>query len=212
MEPEDRLPPLLPPGGRFPKLRLPWGVLAPVVLLAASVAAIAWLDVSSGGAAKPKPLVGEIGTPVRSVYLAPTATPIGAKPKPKASPTSAIGGSLPKGTPADRDAKRRSDLLLLLDAAQQYKAKNGAYPDTHNHVQTLCVYKDLDAGCKLKQTFAGTLPDDPRGNQNGYWIQSDGQAIKLYASFELPLNDAAQCPTTDVELMKHSNLACVSAS
>jgi hypothetical protein len=187
-------------------------VIAPVVLLAAALATVAWLDLSSGGAAKPKALVGESGTPVRSAYLAPTSTPIGARPTPKPSPVYVPGSSLPKGTAADRDARRRSDLLLLLDAAQKYKAKNGAYPDTHNNVQTLCVYKDLDTGCKLKETFDGNLPEDPRGKQNGYWIQSDGQTIKLYAAFEQPLAPAAECPTTDVELKKRDNLACVTGS
>jgi hypothetical protein len=190
-------------------LRLPWGVVAPIVLLAAALATVAWLDLSSGGDAKPKPLLGVSGTPVRSAYLAPTATPFGPQPTAKAKPTSAPGPNLLKGTSAERDATRRADLLLLLAAAQKYKAESNGYPDTHNYVQTVCVYKDLDLGCKLRGAFGGDLPEDPRGNQNGYWIQSDGQTIKIYASLEGGIDDAAKCPTTDAELQKHGNLICV---
>jgi len=208
MESESRPP----TPGRSPleRPRPSWGIVGPIVLLVAALGTVAWLDLSSGGDAKPRPLLSESGTPVRGVYLAPTVTPTGPQPTAKPKPTFAPGASVPKGTPAERDAKRRSDLLLLLDAATRYKAKNGAYPSTKNNVQTLCVYKDLDVGCKLKETFGGDLPEDVRGNQNGYWFQSDGQSIKIYASMEGSIDVAAACPTTDAELQKHDNLVCVS--
>lgn len=187
---------------------LAWSVIGPVALVAVALAGIAWFDVREGGSAKPKPFLGEIGTPVRMAYLAPTATPIGA-PTARPKPTFTAGSSLPKGTAPERDARRRSDLLRLLQAATDYKAAKGVYPDTKNNVQTICVYKNLDTGCKLGETFSGELPEDPLGNQNGYWIQSTETAIKLFAALEGSVDAALKCPTSDKELSKRENLVCV---
>ena len=191
--------------------RLKWNIIAPAALLAAALAAIAWLDVSSGGEAKPKPPLGEIGTPVRQTYVPPTPTPFGAQPTAKPRPTFTSGGVPLKGNAAERDAKRRGDLLLLLDAANKVKARDGAYPSTNKNVQTLCKYKENDVGCKLKDAGISQLPEDPLGNENGYWYQSDGSSVKVYASLEGTVAEELKCPTSDAELKKHNNLICLTA-
>jgi hypothetical protein len=126
-------------------------------------------------------------------------------------PTFPASSNARKGTPAERDAKRRTDLLLVLDTANKAKARDGAYPSTNKNVQTLCKYKDDDVGCKFASLAGGQLPEDPLGNESGYWYQSDGNSVKIYASLEGTVAEELKCPTTDAELKKHDNLICVSA-
>ena len=187
-----------------------WSIIAPVALIAAVIGAVIWFDATTGGEAKPNPPLGAIGSPVRPTYVAPTATPVGG-PTPKPRPTFSPGAATAPGTKEQRDAKRRSDLLVLLNAANQLKARDGAYPDTHNNVQTVCKYKDNDAGCALQSVLSSGIPEDPLGSGEGYWIQSDGKSIKFYASLENAIPDSQKCPTTDAELLKHDNLICVGA-
>ena len=189
-----------------------WTVIAPVALVVLALIAIVVLDVATGGAAEPRPPLGEIGTPVRQAYAAPTATPVGLQPA--ASPTARATLVAPngaKGTPEERDAKRRTDLLLLLSAANQLKTQDGAYPTTKGNVQTVCAYKDIDIGCKLNDTFDGDLPSDPLGDpvKNGYWYSSDGATVSLYAALEQDVPADQKCQTNDVELKKKSNVICV---
>lgn len=187
-----------------------WTVIAPVALIVAALLAVVVLDATKGGAAEPKAPLGEIGTPVRQAYVAPTVTPIGLQATPKPKPTFA-GVNAAKGTPDERDAKRRNDLLLLLSAANQLRSRDGSYPTTKGNVQTVCAYKDLDIGCKIKDTFGGDLPSDPLGDpvKNGYWYSSDGQSMTLYAALEGDIPDAQKCPTNDAELKKKSAVICV---
>ena len=188
-----------------------WSIIAPVALIAAVIAAVVWFDATTGGEAKPNPPLGAIGTPVRPTYVPPTATPFGFQPTPKPRPTIAAGPAVPQGTKDQRDAKRRTDLLVLLNAANQVKARDGSYPDTHNNVQTVCKYKDNDAGCVLKSVIDAGIPEDPLGNGDGYWMQSDGNSVKFYASLENSIDDSQKCATTDAELVKHDNLICIGA-
>ncbi len=187
-----------------------WSIIAPVALIVAVVGAVIWFDAATGGEAKPNPPLGAIGTPVRPTYVPPTATPIGA-PTAKPQPTFSPGAATAPGTKDQRDAKRRTDLLVLLNAANQVKARDGSYPDTHNNVQTVCKYKNNDAGCVLQSVLGGSVPEDPLGNGEGYWMQSDGSHVKFYASLENPIDDSQKCPTTDAELVKHDNLICIGA-
>jgi hypothetical protein len=188
-------------------IRLPWNIIAPVGLVALALVAVAWLDVTKGGEATPAAPLGEIGTPVRGAYIAPTATPFGFAPTPKPRPTPA------GATGANafvRDEKRRSDLLLLLDAASRLKAKDGAYPSTSGNLQSLCTYKEIDQGCKIKALAAGgDAIADPA--KIGYWYSSDGTTAKFYASLEGDVPKEQQCVTSDAELKKHDNVICVTA-
>jgi hypothetical protein len=192
-------------------IRLKWNVIGPVALIIAAIAAVGWLDASTGGEAQPQAFLGAIGTPVRGTFVAPTATPFGAQPTPKPRPTFPVGANVPKGTKDDRDAQRRTDLLVLLDAANRIKARDGAYPSTNRNVQTVCKYKENDIGCKLQDMLPGGIPQDPLGNDSGYWYQSDGNAVKLYASLEGAIPDPQKCPTSDAELVKHENVICIAA-
>jgi hypothetical protein len=187
--------------------RLRWDIAGPVGFVAVALVAVAWLDVSKGGEAMPKPPLGAIGTPVRGAFVAPTATPIGFAPTPKPKPT--IAGSA-GGNTFVRDEKRRGDLLLLLAAAAKVKARDSSYPSTNGNVQTLCNYKDIDAGCKILALADGsdTLGDPLK---IGYWYSSDGQSAKFYASLEGAVPSIQQCTTSDAELQKHDNVICVSA-
>jgi hypothetical protein len=189
--------------------RFRWAVIAPIALLVAAVAAIAWLDVTQGGDAEPSAFLGEVGTPVRGTYIPQPATPAGtATPRPR--PT--LTGNL-EGTAEERDARRRNDLLLLLGAANQLKERDGAYPETSNNVQTVCAFQNLDQGCKFGEFLDDDVPSDPTGDpvKNGYWYSSDGQSLKFYAALEVDVPEAAKCATEDAELKKKFNLICVTA-
>jgi len=188
-----------------------WSVIAPVALIVVVIGAIFWFDAATGGEAKPNPPLGEIGTPVRPTYVPPTATPFGARPTPSPRPTFSSAPPPAAGTKEQRDAKRRTDLLVLLNAANQLYDRDGAYPDTRNNVQSVCKYEDIDAGCALKSFIDGGIPEDPLGNSEGYWIQSDGTRIRFFASLEGAIDESEKCPTTDAELLKHANVICVSA-
>jgi hypothetical protein len=184
---------------------LRWDIIAPVGLIVLALFAVLWLDVTKGGEATPATPLGEIGTPVRGAYVAPTATPIGFAPTPQPRPT--IAGTV-SGSPSDRDSKRRIDLLLLLDAANRIKQRDGSYPSTNGNVQSLCTYKDIDLGCKIQALAAGgDAVADPA--KIGYWYSSDGQSAKFYASLEGDIPKDQQCQTNDAELKKHDNVICV---
>jgi hypothetical protein len=189
-----------------------WSIVAPVALIVAVIGAVIWFDATTGGEARPAPLLGEIGTPVRPTYVPPTATPFGARPSPSPRPTFSSASPVAQGTKDERDAKRRNDLLVLLSAANQMKERDGVFPDTNDNVQSICKYQDIDAGCALKSFIdGGAIPEDPRGNSEGYWLQSDGDRLRIFASLENDVEESEQCQTTDAELVKHDNLICVSA-
>lgn len=183
---------------------LRWDIIGPVGLVVLALLAVAWLDVTKGGGATPKPPLGDIGTPVRGAYVAPTATPFGFAPTRVPRPT--VVGQV-TGNPAERDEKRRGDLLLLLGAAASVKARDGSYPSTNGNVQTLCNYKEIDVGCKIQALTGSTAIADPL--KIGYWYSSDGQSSKFYASLEGAVPKEQQCATNDAELKKHDNVICV---
>lgn len=171
--------------------------------------AILALNFSTGGEAKPDPYLGTIGTPIRSTYVAdPTEAPDDGTPR--ARPTFA---GVQRGTPAERDARRRNDLLLLLGAANALRERTGSYATTNGNVQTLCAFRDDDVGCGLASEFGGQLPEDPFGNpiENGYWYASTGEALRIYAALELDIPDNQKCPTDNVDLLEKANLICVVA-
>ena len=188
-----------------------WSIIAPVALIVAVIGAVIWFDATTGGEAKPNPPLGAIGTPARPTYVPPTATPFGFQPTPKPRPTFSAAPAASQGTKDQRDAKRRVDLLVLLNAANQVHARDGSFPDTNNNVQTVCKYANNDTGCVLKDFIDAPIPEDPLGNEEGYWIQSDGTSLRIFASLENSIDDSEKCPTTDAELVKHDNLICISA-
>ncbi len=194
---------------------LKWNIIAPVALLAAALVTVAWFDIRTGGDAKPAPFIGDAeGTPVRYAYTQPTSTPPGAKPTPTAAPASqppAVPEKTVQGTADERDARRRADLLLLLDATKKLRDKEGRFPDTNDNVQSACIYTDRDALCKLDQFLGGPSPTDPLGSQNGYWYSGapDGQSMKIFASLEGTAAADAKCLSKDEGINKRPNVICV---
>jgi hypothetical protein len=189
--------------------QLNWAVIAPVGLLALGLLAILWLDFATGGEARPAPYLGKIGTPVRGTFVAPTSTPVAV-----AQPTRGAVPTVPSdvsGTPRERDALRRGDLVRLLVAANAYREEHGEYPTTGGNLQSLCVYKDDDQGCKLAETYDGDLPEDPAGDpiKNGYWYESTGETVKIYAALEEEILDSERCPTENVDLRVKASLVCI---
>jgi len=186
--------------------RRSWSIALPVIAVAAALLAILALDLATGGEAEPGEYLGEAKNE-RFPYVAPTATPVGLRPTPAARPT--ITGARP-GDPNERDGKRRTDLLLLVEAAGRLKQQDGSLPTTNGNVQTLCAYEDLDQGCALKDVLS-PLPLDPLGSpvQNGYWYSSSGQKAKFYASLEVEIPEDQRCATEDAELKKRAYIICV---
>ncbi len=112
--------------------------------------------------------------------------------------------------PGDRDVIRRQDLKVIQSALEQYAEQTGAYPTTKGQVQTLCVYRTLDAGCAL-QTILPTLPTDPLGSpgSNGYWYTSDGASYVLIAKQEEMEVEDSQCPENLSHLGQAESLYCL---
>lgn len=183
-----------------------WSIWAPIALLAAVVAALIWLDVTTGGGAEPPPLLGRLGTPVRGTYVAPTATPMGFEPTPRPRPT--IAGNA-FGTREERDVKRREDVLILISGFQRIRQDEGEFPSTGGNIQSLCIYKETDQGCKLEGVIGAAPPADPLGDpQNGYWYQSDGNTAKVYVSLEADIPDEQRCDTEIEQFEDYPNLVC----
>lgn len=189
--------------------KLKWTIIAPVGLLALAILAVVWLDLATGGEAKPSPLLGAVGTPVRGTFVPPTATTTGepnATPRPR--PTFA---GVVSGTPAERDLRRQQDLVLLLGAANELRERDGEYPTTRGNIQTLCVFKDDDVGCELADALGRDVPIDPFGDavENGYWYASDGRTVTIYAALEQDISEAQRCPTDNVDLREKTSLICI---
>ncbi len=184
-----------------------WTVIAPVALIAAIVAAALLLDLATGGEAKPPPLLGAIGTPVRGTFVPPTPTVVGAGPTPRPRPT--IAGVV-AGTPAERDAERRVDALVIVDGLLKLRERDGEFPSTNNNIQSLCVYREVDQGCNLSDVLDADPPSDPLGEPglNGYWYQSDGTTAKIYISLEGEVGDAERCDTDYVDFQDDPNMIC----
>jgi hypothetical protein len=191
--------------------KLTWTVAIPAALVALAVIALFALDVAKGGATKHDGYLGE-AKGEKYPYIAPTPTPFGGAPTVRPRPTIPGGGGTVSGDPEERDEKRRSDLLVLVGVAEDFKAENGGLPSTNGNVQTLCNYQDLDQGCALSEVLS-PLPFDPLRDpvRNGYWYSSDGTTAKFYASLEGEIPDDQQCETQDAELMKKAYLICVEA-
>jgi hypothetical protein len=90
-----------------------------------------------------------------------------------------------------RDQQRRDALAAIAVALATYRERNGSYPESRG-LQSLCRYRDLDAGCKLLEVL-DPLPRDPLNNGD-YFYESDGTAYVIYAILEEELEDRGPCP------------------
>jgi hypothetical protein len=190
---------------------LKWSIIGPVALIAAALVAVAWFDVTTGGDAVPKPPIGAEGTPVRYAFVEPTNTPPGAPTATPQARKTAVPDKVPAGTPAERDAKRRQDLLVLFGATLKLRDRDGRFPDTNNNVQSACIYIDRDALCKLSDFLGGPPPEDPFGKQSGYWYAGspDGQSMRIFASLEGDTPADPKCETTDEGMKNRPNVICL---
>ena len=177
-------------------------------MLGIALAGVLWMGFASSGDAEPSAYLGEVGTPIRYPYVPPDATPEGAA-TPRPRPT--FAGVL-TGTAEERDERRRNDLIQLLGALSAYRERNGTYIPTNNNIQTLCAFKDVDAGCALAEFTGGNVPVDPSGEptKNGYWYQSDGQTLRLYAALEQEIPEEERCDTNYVDF-EDRIVICVAA-
>jgi hypothetical protein len=168
------------------------GTAGPVLALAAVIVAVIVFDLTtdSGGATEPLGLA----TPMPTRRPGPTWTP-GPTLTPTPEPTALPGAE-------ERDAQRRLELEALRKALVEYREEHGSYPDTGGNIQSLCVYRDLDAGCELEEFLEGPLPEDPLGEplNNGYWYMSDGKSFALISQQEVSTAPPeAACPATPPE-------------
>lgn len=85
-------------------------------------------------------------------------------------------------TPEERDQIRRDDLAVIQGALEERATLTGDYPNTEGVVQTLCAYRNLDAGCAIESVLA-QIPDDPLRSpiRNGYWYRADGISYVVMA-------------------------------
>jgi hypothetical protein len=162
---------------------LPYAPIAAVVI---AIVAALWLDLAFGGPSKPQ--VDNTAPPpevaratIDALPMSPTPYVAAATETPTAMPTQDTGPVVQM-----RDQRRISDLASIADALEQYHQKEGEYPTTGGNIQTVCTYKDIDAGCKLEE-FLNPIPSDPAGDavKNGYWYSSDGKTFTLVAAVEL---------------------------
>lgn len=141
----------------------------------------------------PTPTYGPTFTPGPSPTIAPEQA--------TATVEASVGGS-------DRDQQRQLDLAEIADALEAYHADLGAYPNSNNNVQTLCVFADIDAGCALTG-FLTPIPQDPLGDpvNNGYFYQSDGGTFAVYALRESDL--LPDCTNRPQHLAGYDSLLCL---
>jgi hypothetical protein len=189
---------------------LKWNIIAPAGLLAVALLAVVWFDFTTGGEAKPPPLLGAIGTPVRSEFTEVPPTEVIRTPTP---PARSSDGNV-SGTPEERDDRRRADLLLIYNGFLQLGERDGEFPSTGGNTQTLCVFTENDVGCKVSDIIGDDLPSDPLGDpaNNGYFYRSDGQAMQVYAQLETDIPAEQECSAERPGLTSRENLICLTAS
>ena len=187
---------------------LPYAPIAAVVIV---IIAALGMDLAFGGPSKPE-IENDAPPPEvarATVDAAPTsATPYAAPPTetPTAAPTEATGPIAQM-----RDQRRIDDLAKIASVLEQYRNKEGEYPSTGGNIQTLCTYKEIDAGCKLEDLLS-PIPSDPLGDsvKNGYWYSSDGKTFTLIAAVDLSTNATPdKCEQRFAQHTKRTNLRCV---
>lgn len=133
---------------------------------------------------------GSSGTGAPSAIVEPTITAT-------ASPAG------PSTADVELDQKRRDDLATIAEVLDEYRAKHGAYPSTHNEFGTVCNMP-FDAGCQLVNiswklpVSDGTYP---------YWWQSDGRDYTLFTRVQTPVADNG-CPAVVPPALTGLNLVC----
>jgi len=184
----------------------------PIVVIVAVLAAVITTDLATGGAHEPKS--------ENQAALGPGAAALTPRPKtplppastrtPTAAPTTVSGPVVEA-----RDKTRKDDLERMAAALEKYYDKKKEYPSTGGNLQSMCIYKEIDAYCKVED-FIDPIPTDPLGDPaaNGYWYASDGKSYTLIAAMELPANAMPPgiCPEAAAKHTKKANLYCLTGS
>lgn len=114
----------------------------------------------------------------------------------------------PSAGAEERDRQRVDDLGRLELALENYRDEHGSYPDSGDSIQTLCNYREFDAGCKLSD-YLDPLPLDPLGEptKNGYFYASNGAT---YAMYGLRESEAVpECPSIPDHLRPLGSVICL---
>ncbi len=187
-----------------PSVRLDLRVLLPVAALGVVVLVI--IAVELCGREDVQPLAGSPPVALTPVTSGPTFTP-GPSPT-RGPPTPTATGAAPLGGGEGRDAKRQQDLAAIQAALEKFHQDKGEYPNTNGNIQSLCVFRDADAGCGLEK-FLNPIPEDPLGDpaKNGYFYGSTGSEYTLYATREG--NQLPECADHPDFLEKTKSLYCV---
>jgi hypothetical protein len=186
--------------------------IVPIVAIVAVVAAVITTDLATGGAHEPNPENQATPGPAVAALTPRPRTPL--PPPNTRTPTPAptvVSGPVVEA----RDKTRKDDLERMAAALDKYYDKKKEYPSTGGNIQTVCVYKDDDAYCKVED-FIDPIPADPLGDPgaNGYWYASDGKSYTLIAAMELPANEMppGSCPEAAAKHTKKTNLYCMTGS
>jgi type II secretory pathway pseudopilin PulG len=183
---------------------------APIAAVLVIVVALA-MDLIFGGPGKPE--VDNSAPPpdvLRATIAAAPHSPTPYAPPPTKTPTPGPT-AVPGVVAAERDQTRLIDLATITAALEQYRQKEGEYPSTGGSIQTLCTYKDLDAGCKLEDLLS-PIPSDPLGDsvKNGYWYSSDGKSFVIVGGMDSPSNATpTKCEQRFAQHTKKANLCCL---
>jgi len=105
-----------------------------------------------------------------------------------------------------RDEQRQRDLATLAEALQRYYRRHGTYPATRD-VQSFCVFRGLDVGCRVDEVL-DPIPQDPAHGATYYYL-SDGTSFVLFATLEgAPV--PSQCPDPVPPMLpRDRNIYCV---
>ena len=205
MKREGRQKNLSPPAWR----KMP--PFAPIAAVLVVIVVALAMDLIFGGPSKPE--VNNSAPPpdvLRATIAAAPHSPTPYAPPPTKTPTPGPT-AVPGVVAAERDQTRLLALATIAAALEQYRQKEGEYPSTGGNIQTLCTYKDVDAGCKLGEML-NAIPGDPLGDsvQNGYWYSSDGKSFVIIAGMDEPSNATpTKCEQRFAQHTKKANLCCL---
>jgi type II secretory pathway pseudopilin PulG len=179
--------------------RYRWQVVGLFAALGAVLVAILATDLATGGNAGSPPLLGTV-YPTSAAFAGPRLTRTPRPPTLTPHPLTPTITPTPQPGAGERDLQRRLNLESIRTALEEYRKKEGSYPNTSGNIQTLCAYKDLDEGCKLTKVLDPLPSTDPLGDPltNGYWYASDGKSFVVYALQETePGPDVPRCEKPD---------------
>ena len=133
---------------------------APIAAIVVVIVAALGMDLAFGAPGKPK--VDNSAPPpevIRATIAAAPVSPTPYAPPPTATPTAAPTEDT--GPVAQqRDQRRIEDLAHIATALVKYDEDKGEFPSTGGNIQTLCTYRDNDAGCKVGDIL-DPIPEDP---------------------------------------------------